>query len=928
MSFFQTGQIGTTVNGSKDTKPTSTTLATPTSTILGTSTPSTTTGTFFGTPFSTQFASAVSVMPSVPVNTNAGGTLGISTNTIPSTTSGSIFGRPVATGLSESPGTLLGATQSATTGMLSNVPTNTTLGTISGTTLNTINTIQAPLQSSMSTPFSALSQQNSQNTGASGLNNLPLYTWGGPSQKMVSRYNQLQIQTPSDTLETGDLKSGVSQSGIFGSGSILGLDQFPSIVDQLQRLKNAWDPTHPDCAFQYYFYNRVPADEVALYVKPLHHNQQKWDEAIANRPENSVVPALAVGFSDIQKRVQLQEQQVMAYRIRMHEIVNKLGELSQKHDLSTTIKISEATLRHLELARRLLALAARVQVLKGRGYALQSEEENLKQRLKELTLKINEPSVFGRMNELWARMTFIREKAKSIEKEREGGIVVNINWKKDEEQLEKITRVLGDQYTGISYVIHILKGDLNEVEKALEIIEERKKALERPRSRGPRIDCTIKHRPKQNTQKQLQACAIIFLALLPQIVVKVTSGVPVNINIMLNFEEINEGTDNKKDLEDPDPSSSKRLDAFDLDTDEELSELDEEQFKDLRDAQVNKSYLNEYNVHDLPRFKRKRGISEETVKPKKVKGIKKRRRGVDILSKDDSIELKHEMDPGELARRELDQALNEAIMSSRKKKRREEDLEEIADDEIIALREKMRQAAIEDIQANEEKRPAIQKLRMLSEVENALRKYFLYCFLKSSYIRTSFTESILDNNLLEAVRIWLEPLPDRSLPALNIQKVLFSALSRLPIQTEHLRESGVGKVVLFYKQSKKPDLFIKRQADQLISEWSRPIIKRSSNYRDRSISTVLYNPDTVAYSEQKISGNDIDDSKKAYKKTIIPTPISSSYEIAPKVHLRVNSTTSKTRNDDHIRKLKQKMQKMKQLGKRNSISIEGRKLIQ
>lgn len=492
MSFFQTGQTGTSANGLKGfgttstTSTTSMTLATPTNTMLGVSTPSTTTGGLFGSPFNTSIASATPTMQTAPMNTNISGTSGVSTGTIPGVASGSIFGTPISTGLNTGAGTPLGMTLNTTPGALSNVPANTTLGMTSGTTLNTTNTLQAPSQPSMLTSFGTFSQQNTQNTSTSGLSNLPLYTWGGPSQKIVSRYNQLQIQTPSDTLEAGGLKRGAGQSGMFGSGSILGLDQFPSIVEQLQRLKNAWDPTHPDCAFQHYFYNRVPPDEVALYVKPLHHNQQKWDEAVANRPENSVVPALAVGFSDIQKRVQLQEQQVMAYRVRMHEIVNKLGELSQKHDLSTTIKISEATLRHLELARRSLALAAKVQVLKGRGYALQSEEENLKQRLKELSIKINDPSVFGRMNELWARMTFIREKAKSIEKEREGGIMISINWRKDEEQLEKIAKVLSDQHAGISYVIHILKGDLSEVEKTLEIIEERKKALERPKSRGSR----------------------------------------------------------------------------------------------------------------------------------------------------------------------------------------------------------------------------------------------------------------------------------------------------------------------------------------------------------------------------------------------------------------------------------------------------------
>ncbi|KTW28100.1 hypothetical protein T552_01961 [Pneumocystis carinii B80] len=360
--------------------------------------------------------------------------------------------------------------------------------------------------------------------------------------------------------------------------------------------------------------------------------------------------------------------------------------------------------------------------------------------------------------------------------------------------------------------------------------------------------------------------------------------------------------------------SPKKTDEFDLDSDEELSELDEEQFKDLKDSQTEKADLTEYTMHDLPKFKRKSLLREGSVRPKKNKLIKKRRRTQEGFLEENKDELRNEMDPDKLARWELDQALNEAIMSSRRKKRRgEEDLEGLADDEIIALREKMRQAAIEDAQANAEKRPATQKLKMLLEVEDALRK-------------TSFTDSILDNNLLEVVRIWLEPLPDKSLPALNIQKVLFSALSRLPIQTEHLRESGVGKVVLFYKQSKKPDPLIKKQADQLISEWSRPIIKRSSNYRDRSISTVLYNPDAAMYNDQKILNNDIIDSK-AYKKTIIPAPVNTSYEIAPKVHLKVNHNISRMRNDDHLRRLKQKMQKMKQPVKRNGISIEGRGLL-
>ncbi len=87
------------------------------------------------------------------------------------------------------------------------------------------------------------------------------------------------------------------------------------------------------------------------------------------------------------------------------------------------------------------------------------------------------------------------------------------------------------------------------------------------------------------------------------------------------------------------------------------------------------------------------------------------------------------------------------------------------------------------------------------------------------------------------MRRWLEPLPDRSLPALNIQRQLFAILGRLPIDEITLKMSGLGKVVLFYSMCKRTDPAIKRAAEKLIEIWSRPILKRSASYRTRAIET-------------------------------------------------------------------------------------------
>ena len=55
------------------------------------------------------------------------------------------------------------------------------------------------------------------------------------------------------------------------------------------------------------------------------------------------------------------------------------------------------------------------------------------------------------------------------------------------------------------------------------------------------------------------------------------------------------------------------------------------------------------------------------------------------------------------------------------------------------------------------------------------------------------------------------------------------------IDTNVLKESCLGRVVLFYTKCRRFTPDIGRQADHLVSVWSRPIIKRSASHRDRII---------------------------------------------------------------------------------------------
>lgn len=154
----------------------------------------------------------------------------------------------------------------------------------------------------------------------------------------------------------------------------------------------------------------------------------------------------------------------------------------------------------------------------------------------------------------------------------------------------------------------------------------------------------------------------------------------------------------------------------------------------------------------------------------------------------------------------------------------------------------------------------------------------------ASHSRSHLESSILDNGLLDAVKKWLEPLPDKSLPALNIQRSLMQLLTKvshfllililrisrqhpcftlqMSIDTQSLKSSELGKIVLFYTKCKRVDPTIKRLADNLVSKsilaprlflalsssniagihascfmvatWLRPIIQRPVSYRSRA----------------------------------------------------------------------------------------------
>jgi transcription factor SPN1 len=143
----------------------------------------------------------------------------------------------------------------------------------------------------------------------------------------------------------------------------------------------------------------------------------------------------------------------------------------------------------------------------------------------------------------------------------------------------------------------------------------------------------------------------------------------------------------------------------------------------------------------------------------------------------------------------------------------------------------MIKAAEADAAAHDQGQPAFHKIKLLPEVTALLNR--------NTHVQ-ALTDP--DTNLLEAVRFFLEPLNDGALPAFNIQRDLFAAIAKLPINKESLIASGIGKVTLFYTKSKKVEPSIERQASKLIQEWTRPLLHKSDDHTKKVYPSVPYDP--------------------------------------------------------------------------------------
>ncbi len=168
----------------------------------------------------------------------------------------------------------------------------------------------------------------------------------------------------------------------------------------------------------------------------------------------------------------------------------------------------------------------------------------------------------------------------------------------------------------------------------------------------------------------------------------------------------------------------------------------------------------------------------------------------------------------------FDEAL-EKTKSARRSRGKELDRNRV-ESECITFLDRMMQARDSDMECYKNGRPALNKLKMLREVEQMITK-------------VTHRETLVENMLLPIIKAWLDPMQDGTLPNVQIRTSILKILGTFRVDdewVEKLRNSqGLGRVIHYYAKNEEhpPN---KRMAEKLMMSWARPVYNASVCFHD------------------------------------------------------------------------------------------------
>ncbi|ORX59013.1 hypothetical protein DM01DRAFT_321329, partial [Hesseltinella vesiculosa] len=232
---------------------------------------------------------------------------------------------------------------------------------------------------------------------------------------------------------------------------------------QLACLRAGWDPSSKLCNFNHFFYNSVSPNQVHLYMKPADVPDEAWVEAQRLNPDPTcMVPVRAVGFQDLLKRINNQDEQSNMHKAKTEELKQRYERVQHEFELKTVSRVEEYRRRHIYQTQRLIQFLRLVQMLRYKGADLTSEEEQLKNSLEKLAseqLNRSPDSLETKIGKLWMSLNQIKQ-----QESQDNGLHDQYKWQlSDETSRARVAEALSDEQTAINHVVNLLHKDMNDL---------------------------------------------------------------------------------------------------------------------------------------------------------------------------------------------------------------------------------------------------------------------------------------------------------------------------------------------------------------------------------------------------------------------------------------------------------------------------------
>ncbi|XP_069579076.1 nucleoporin p54 isoform X5 [Brachyistius frenatus] len=180
-----------------------------------------------------------------------------------------------------------------------------------------------------------------------------------------------------------------------------------------------------------------------------------WEQAKVDNPDpEKLIPVPMVGFKELLRRLQIQEQMNKQHQTRVDIISNDISEL-QKNQATTVAKIAQYKRKLMDLSHRVLQVLIKQEIQRKSGYAIQVDEEHLRVQLDTIQSELNAPTQFkGRLNELMSQIRM---------QNHFGAVRSEERYSVDADLLREIKQHLKQQQDGLSHLISVIKDDLEDI---------------------------------------------------------------------------------------------------------------------------------------------------------------------------------------------------------------------------------------------------------------------------------------------------------------------------------------------------------------------------------------------------------------------------------------------------------------------------------